>query len=197
VTVPSDRRRPGINIHRCPGLTRRDRRKHQGIRVTSPARTLLDCAPKLNDKRLARAVNEARLSKHLRLPALADVIERFPLHPGAKRLARFVELDTPPTRSEFEDAFLTFCERFDLPRPKINARVCGYEVDALFEQQKLIVELDGYRFHSSRASFERDRDRDANTLRGGYGTVRITWDRMINSAEREANRLRAILEARS
>jgi hypothetical protein len=197
VTVPSDRRRPGIKIHRCPGLSRRDLRKHQGIWVTSPARTLLDCAPVLSDKRLARAVNDARLSGQLRFTALADVIGRFPHHPGAKRLAPFTEIATAPTRSEFEDAFLAFCERFDLPRPEINANVLGYEVDALFRDQKLIVELDGYQFHSSRASFERDRDRDASTLRGGYGTIRITWGRMNYRPEREGSRLRGILEARS
>jgi very-short-patch-repair endonuclease len=78
----------------------------------------------------------------------------------------------------------------------MNTRVCGYEVDALFERQRVIVELDGWEFHQSRDAFERDRNRDADTLAGGYVTVRITWARMTGAPRREAQRLRAILERR-
>ena len=74
---------------------------------------------------------------------------------GAKRLLPFIERPTGPTRSEFERAFIAFCERFGLPRPLVNARVNGVEVDAFFPEHGLIVELDGWDFHSSRESFRR------------------------------------------
>jgi len=70
-------------------------------------------------------------------------------------------------------------------------------VDAYFPRHRVIVELDGWDFHSSRYSFESDRDRDATLPAHGVVTVRITWDRLIDSPEREARRLRAILEQRS
>ncbi len=72
-------------------------------------------------------------------------------------------------------------------------RIGPYTVDALLEDEKVIVELDGYRFHSSRDSFEGDRSRDADTLALGFETVRLTWGRL---RQREADRLRAILRAR-
>jgi very-short-patch-repair endonuclease len=78
----------------------------------------------------------------------------------------------------------------------MSAFVVGYEVDALFEAERLIVELDGWEFHSSRASFESDRDRDANTLVAGYETVRITRKRIQHAPRREARRLDLILAAR-
>lgn len=96
----------------------------------------------------------------------------------------------------FEDAFLAFAKRHRLPTPRVNARVAGYQVDIVFEAERVIVELDGYRHHAHQAAFERDRERDAHTLAAGYVTIRITWRRLVHAAQREAARLRAILEER-
>ncbi|MBV8987744.1 MAG: type IV toxin-antitoxin system AbiEi family antitoxin domain-containing protein [Solirubrobacterales bacterium] len=197
VTVSGDRRPAGIEVHRSHALLRRDLTKQLGIRVTSPARTVLDCSPTLSDRSVRRAVNDARLSRYLRLPELADVIERFPRHPGAARLRGLLASPGGPTRSEFEDAFPAFCDCFSLPRPVMGARVAGYEVDALFPAQRVIVELDGWEYHSSRDAFERDRNRDAETLASGLVTVRITWQRLLVAPNREAERLHAILAGRS
>ncbi len=76
----------------------------------------------------------------------------------------------------------------------VNTRIAGHEVDAFFEAEQLIVELDGYEFHSSREAFERDRDPQA--MVSGIGTVRVTWLRLIDDSEDEAARLHAILRAR-
>ena len=194
VSVRGDRRRPEIAIHRAPTLWRADIRTQLGIRVTSPARTLLDCAPGLPDRRLARMVNDGRLDGRLRMSELADVVKRFPYHPGCAHLKPFLSTRDAPTRSEFEDAFLAFCRDFGLPEPKVNSRVCGYEVDVLFAAERVIVELDGWDFHQDRRAFERDRNRDADTLASGLATVRITWPRMSQAPQAEAARLRTILE---
>jgi very-short-patch-repair endonuclease len=196
VTVSGDRRPRQIVVHQRPSITRLDTRRQLGIPVTSPARTLLDCAPQLAVRRLSRLVNDARLGGLLRMSELADVMRRFPRHPGAQPLARLLDAAPGPTRSELEDAFLVFCERFHLPQPKVNTRVCGYEVDALFERERVIVELDGWDFHRDRPAFESDRNRDADTLLGGYATVRLTWERMTRAPHREAQRLSGILEGR-
>ena len=196
VTVPADRRPRNIRTHRCSTLTRRDIRRHVGIPVTSPALTLLDNAPRFVPPALARAVNQARLSGHLGIADLDELLPRMPRHPGARALRDVIESSAGPTRSVFEDEFVAFTRRFGLPAPEMNARVAGYEVDALFRLERVIVELDGFAFHGDRGSFERDRDRDAVTLAAGFVTVRVTWERLIASAEREAARLHAILGAR-
>ena len=196
VTARWDHRRPGIRVHRSKMLTPEDVKLHLGIRLTSPARTALDIAPSLGDRALARVVNEARLAGYLRPGDLGEVLDRCPTHRGAKRLRPFVEAPGGPTRSEFEDAFISFAERYGFPRPEINVRVAGYEVDALFRAERLIVELDGFEYHRDRRSFERDRDRDAATLVAGFETVRVTWERLTVKADREAARLHAILRGR-
>jgi Transcriptional regulator, AbiEi antitoxin len=196
VTASKEHRHRGIILHRSTKLLPRDFRRHNGIRATSPARTLLDCAPNMSQKALARAVNEALRRKLVRRSDLADVVERFRVHPGAHRLAEFVETKGGPTRSGWEDDFPAFCRHFGLPEPVMAAKVAGWEVDALFPNEKVIVELDGWDFHSSRESFESDRERDASTLAAGHVTVRMTWERMHERAAREAARLQAILDQR-
>lgn len=196
VTVPGQRRPNGITTHCYVDLAERDLRRHKGIRVTSPARSLLDCAPRLRDERRARAVNEARRRKLVDLADLADVMDRFPRHRGAHRLAPFLRRQGGPTRSEWEDAFPVFCRRFGLPEPVMAAKVAGYEVDALFAREKVIIELDSWEFHWTRESFERDRERDVKTLAAGFVTVRLTWGRMHGRPCEEAARIHEILEQR-
>jgi hypothetical protein len=193
VAVPAMRRRTGIIVHRTM-LERRDVRTQIGLRVTSAARTLFDVAPRFRDKGLRRAVADQRRAGHLHLHQLADVLDRSPHHPSTRRLRPL--LDVPrggPTRSPLEDKFLAFCERHGLPEPGVNVWVAGREVDAWFPEQRVIVELDGYDYHSDRGSFEGDRDNDATALELGIPTVRITEQRLDETPEREAERLRRIL----
>ena len=177
VIVPTGDRRPdGITTHRYTGLIRRDLTVQLGIRATSPARTVLDCLPDLGDRQRTRTVNDALHGPFLKRSQLADVRARFPTHRGAALLDPFLDGGNP-TRSPFEDDFVAFCEHHHLPRPQINARVAGHIVDALFEDHKLIVELDSWEFHGDRQAFETDRARDADTLEAGYRTLRLTWER--------------------
>jgi hypothetical protein len=69
VTAPTYRRHPGIHIHRSPNA---ETTTHYGIRVTTPARTLVDLADVLNPRQLARAVNEAQVQ---RLVTAAELTE--------------------------------------------------------------------------------------------------------------------------
>lgn len=197
VTVPGNRRRPGIIVHRCSTLTRKDVRRHQGIRVTSLARALLDSALFLSSKALTRTINDALRTPHLRRGQLAALIDRCPTHPGAKLLRPHAYTHQQPTRSPLEDDFLTFCARHNLPTPEVNTYVCGREADAYFPEQRLIVELDSWYFHSDRESFERDRLNDTEALAQGITTARLTWERIHADPPREARRLDAILRARA
>jgi len=87
---------------------------------------------------------------------------------------------------------VAFCRRHSLPRPHINAMACGVEVDALFSQQQVIVELDSWGFHSDRESFEDDRERDGISAAAGFTTVRIT----SRGFEHQTRRLLSIIAAR-
>jgi very-short-patch-repair endonuclease len=188
VTAPTKRSHLGINLHRSATA---ERTVHYGIPTTTPARTLLDLADVLDLGSLTSAVNDARLRNLLSIDQLAETIANAP---GRKTTALIYELAQPPTRSAFERAFLAMVDRHRLPRPEVNTIIHGYEVDALWRPQRLVVELDGRRFHEH--AFEDDREKDANLLAAGLSTVRITWLRMVTQPAKEAARLRGLLAQR-
>jgi hypothetical protein len=197
VTVRLDRRPRGIKVHRNK-LHPTDITRHLGIPVTTLARTLLDQAQSMRLKSLNRAINNGRRDAHLQVSHLIDVLTRNPRHPGRHALEYCIGIAPKrPSRSQFEDDFPAFCARYGLPEPDMNATVCGYEVDALFPDHKVIVELDGWPFHSTRFSYEDDRDRDATTAAAGFLTVRLTDERFEKQPRREADRLHTILAQRA
>jgi hypothetical protein len=177
-------------------LKPRDLTRQHGVPTTSPARTILDVAPRLTRKTLTRMVDDARLDGHLKLGALQDVLTRNPLRPGTKLLRRFVEHPTNPTRSSLEDAFPAFAEKYGLPAFELNAWVGGREVEVLFAKQRVIVEIDGKDYHLDEDAFEDDRERDAENLKHGLVTVRITRERFQQAPDYEASRLQEILHDR-
>ena len=185
VTAPTKRSHPGINLHRSQ-LT--EHTVHFGIPVTTPARTLLDLADVLDSASLTRAVSEAHFNNLLNADDLRTTLANSP---GRRTTA--LAHQQPPTRSHFERTFLAMLDRHDLPRPEVNTRVHGYEVDMLWRPQRLIAELDGLQHE---LAFERDRERDAHLLAHGLSTIRITWRRLTTQEDREARRIRHLLAQR-
>jgi very-short-patch-repair endonuclease len=101
------------------------------------------------------------------------------------------------TRSDLERLFLRICRDHGIPKPEVNARLDPYEVDFLWPDQRLVVEVDSWRYHSSRRSFEADRARDRVLSQRGYLVLRFT-DRELSSQPRVvAASLRAHLCRRS
>ena len=70
---------------------------------------------------------------------------------------------------------LRLLERRGCRSPRPTCRCSGYEVDFLWRAQRLVVEVDGYRFHGHRAAFERDRETDQTLTAAGYRVIRVTW----------------------
>lgn len=190
VTAPSRRSRPGLITHRSCTLTPRDIRRRHGVPVTSPVRTALDLQRRLADPRLIRLVNDLRALGHLTNSGFTELCER-------SARVRALLGDAGLTESELEDLFARFVARYGLPMPQINVwLVIGgrrRRLDAFYPGARLIIELDSWRFHRDRATFERDRAKDAAALAEGLRTVRITDRRLRGDARREAELIRRIL----
>ena len=134
---------------------------------------------------LRRAVAEAEFRKRLEIEQLWAMLGRG--RPGSRALRRALERHLPElakTRSRLEERFILLCERFRLPRPLINEKVCGIEVDALFPGTMLIVELDGGPAHASSTRMEADREKELALRAAGYRIVRYTW-RQLQDRPRE------------
>ena len=152
------------------------------IPVTTVARTLLDLASVLPPRALERALDQAAVLELFDLRKLRTVLAAHPGHHGAGTLARALdghEAGTTLTRSELEERFLALCDAHGIPRPRVNTPVAGLDVDFLFAAQRLVVEVDGFHFHRTRAAFERDRARDATLAAAGLRTLRFTQRQVI------------------
>jgi very-short-patch-repair endonuclease len=178
-------RLPGVIVHRSRTLTPADLRIRHGLPVTCPARTLLDlAAPRagLSDRQLEVAYDRAVIA---RLVAAADVngqIERNRGHPGRRRLATLLAAHTGATtitRSDAEERLLGLLRRAQLPLPALNQPLLGFEVDFLWAAQRLVVEVDGYRYHSTRGSFERDHRKDIVLRSAGYIVIRVSARQLV------------------
>jgi Transcriptional regulator, AbiEi antitoxin/Protein of unknown function (DUF559) len=193
VTVVGDRRTKGIRVHRSTTLRRQDMTKQLGIRVTTPARTILDISPRQSDRAFKRTVSNALHSLWLTADQLAEAVGRHRNLPAAKRVAQLLGLPGTPTRSGWEDEFPVFCERYGLPAPVMGVPIGGYIVDAMFVAERVIVELDSWSYHGDKIAFETDRERDAYMLARGLVTVRVTEERLDGRPREEAHRRHAIL----
>ena len=174
-----------------------------GIPVTSVSRTLLDLAVVVTRRRLEQALNEAEvlgLSDSISLP---DLLERYPRRRGTALLRSLVQGEARLhgiTRSELEARFVALIDAHELPRSRLNASVRVrrrfLEVDCLWADRRLIVELDGHAAHRTALAFERDRERDRLLLAAGWQVVRLTWRQIHDDAEEVVRDLRKALSGK-
>jgi very-short-patch-repair endonuclease len=168
----------GLVLHRSSTITAADVRLHQGLPVTSPARTLLDVAATLPDRDIERLLDEALFA--LRIVSrseLEDTLARAGNHPGRARLARVARGHTRSTKADSppEEAMLTMIRAAGLPEPDMRVPMLDYRLDFYWPAQKLAVEVDAYGTHGGAHRFEDDRRRDARLLaERGVGVLRVT-----------------------
>ena len=164
--------------------------------MTAPARTILDLAAVVTPRELERAVAEADTRRLVPRNQLLSLLARVGARPGVGALRALLDADRGPslTRSEAEERLLALIRAAELPAPELNVRVGPHEVDFLWRGQKVIVEVDGFRFHSSRAAFERDRKRDADLAARGFRVVRVTWRQIVDRPEAVIARIAVVLE---
>jgi very-short-patch-repair endonuclease len=167
----------GVRIHLVSQLDRRDLRRREGLPLTSPARTIIELAAYVSFDELDRLVAEARANRLVRPGELQAALDRAKYRRGVARMRAFLADETEPdfTRSKGERRLLDLLRQSRLPQPRSNRRAAGYEVDFLWEAEKLVVEFDGYRFHGHRRAFEHDRRKDVDLASAGYQVLRFTW----------------------
>jgi very-short-patch-repair endonuclease len=101
------------------------------------------------------------------------------------------------TRSELEWRFLRLCRRHRVPPPEVNVRVGRTEVDFLWPDAALVVEVDGYRYHRGRSAFERDHGRDLRLRDRGYSVIRLTQRQLLEEPELVVRILREAIASAS
>lgn len=177
--------RKGIRVHRIQAVDRQEVRLHQGLWVSSPARAVLEIAAMLPLADLARAIDDGLANRALTRPEIDAVLARHAGYRGAGRLATVLTGGggTTITRSEAEKRFLRLIRAARLPPPKTNQPFGRFELDFVWPRERLVVEIDGYQFHSGPASFHRDHEKDLAARDAGLDVLRFTRDHVVKQSE--------------
>ena len=182
VTVPMHRRAQRGIVWHVMSLPPDEVERRHGIPMTTPARTLFDLAAVLDKPRLERAIDRAEAMQLTSPTSLIALLKRYPRRRGIANLRQILneeQIGLRVTKSELEDLFAAFVDRHRLPRPETNVWLKlderWVEVDGLGRRQRLIVELDGRRFHGTPLAFEADRARDRGLIAAGWRVMRVTW----------------------
>jgi predicted transcriptional regulator of viral defense system len=195
VTTPRTRRGvPGIRLHRSRSLDARDTTTHEGIPITTIARTLLDLAATVRKDRLERALAQAEQLELYDHRAITDMLARSNGHRGKGALARATRRTPQLTRSELEIAFRKLVRRAGLPEPLGNYTLDApdhphLEVDFYWPAHRLVVETDGWDTHKTKVAFRSDRRKDAALTSVGYRVMRFTYDDVVYDPDTVVERL--------
>jgi very-short-patch-repair endonuclease len=182
VTVPRRVRGYAGITARIATLASDERTVLDGIPVTTVPRTLLDLAAVLRPEALRRALEQAEALRLGDPVPLVALLERHHGRRGAARLKALLDegpLRPRVLRSVLESRFLALVEDAGLPSPETNVRLeiggVWIEVDCVWRDERLVVELDGRTHHDTEAAFERDRVRDRRLQAAAWRVVRVTW----------------------
>ena len=196
VTAPTRHNIDGIHCHFARSIHSRDVTKIHGIPVTTLERALLDLAEAKDRRPFAAALKQAQHEDRLDLRRINATIARNAGRRGIKPLRHALgDLTDEPgwTQSELERRFRKLTEIHGLPLPLTNQYVEGELVDAYWPDQAVVVEVDGWKTHKTRAAFETDRARDSKLAAAHFRVLRFTYRRIEDDPRGVADDLRRAL----
>jgi very-short-patch-repair endonuclease len=144
-----------------------------------------------------RTLRRALASADYRGTLDLDAIDRAmrPGANGAAKLRKALAQHQPAlarTKSRLERLLLELCEQHDIPLPEVNVRVSGWQVDALWRDAGLAVELDGYGNHHTPAQLRRDRRKEMALRQAGLTPLRYSEDQLERHSLEVVGELRSL-----
>ena len=195
VTVPhGDHERPSsYEVRQSTDLRPHHVTSVDGLPTTTPARTLVDLAARRRPDRLSRAVDDAHLTRTCRIDEVLAVYDELkrPGKRGLRMLGRLLAARGPgyvPPESVLERRFLRLIRAAGLPEPQRQAPLpwrpqAPSRVDFLYPEHRVIIEVDGRRWHTRMDQMAADRRRDREALNHGYRVYRFVWEEVTRQPE--------------
>lgn len=171
--------RPGVTYLRDP-LPSRETSRFEGVPLTVPARTIVDCLRFLDDPAATTLLDRALQVGWISLDDLTERVRDHTGRRGAPRLARLVAATAVGARSAAERAAIRLLRAAGIRGWRANepifdaAGLIGVG-DLVFQAHQLVVELDGQAYHTTAERFQRDRDRQNRLVAAGWTVLRFTW----------------------
>lgn len=180
VTVPGEGLEgpAGVYVHRTACLSPDERGVRDGVPVTSPARTVFDLASQATSSEVSAAYERGLIDDLFTRDEMIKMAVRHKGRRGITKVRAPIDRDAPPsvTVKEAHRMLLEVIRSSSLPHPKTEVPIGPYRADILWPEAKLIVEMDGSKWHGTPGRIEHDKRRDAELAALGYLTIRVTWN---------------------
>jgi predicted transcriptional regulator of viral defense system len=204
VTAVRHRRRttPGVVWHESVRLDEQTTTIIDGIPVTDATRTLLDLGAVVDLSELLGAIDDAVRRRLVSLDSLGHELARWdPRRRGSARVRRAVaaRVGQPAPASVLETEFCALVEAFGLPRPCRQWRIRDDDgrvlarVDFAFPAARVVIEIDGLRFHGGPDDWQDDLKRQNAVMARGYRVLRFTAEDLRRRPDQVNATIRAAL----
>jgi len=192
MAVPHGREpQPGMAAHRVQ-LRGDETRVIDGLRIQSATPALVTTLGSVPHDEAAGLVSLLVSRERIRADSYEAEVRARAGRPGVRQQASFL----PQIRSGAASA-----AELLLHQILIHHNITGWEpnqkvvlpdrqrisVDVLFRKHKLVVEVDGLRFHTTAAAYSADRWRDAQLQEMGYKVLRFTWHQLATEPDKVAH----------
>jgi very-short-patch-repair endonuclease len=75
----------------------------------------------------------------------------------------------------------------------VQHNVSRYRVDFAYVDARVAIEADGFRWHSTRQQFDRDRARHNSLTAMGWTVIHVTWEQLREQPDDLIHNIRATL----
>ena len=174
------------------------------IPTTDIPNTLFDLSVQLNPTQLQRAVDDCLVRRRVTAEDLRSILDRFDgcRLPGTTIFRETVVSITDayvPSESDLELLLIAVLADPRVPTLDLQVRLPWWSerphrIDAFIQPWSLIIEGDGRTYHTKRADFESDRQRDNIAVANGYRVLRFTYRMLVDDP---ADVLQTVLRAGS
>lgn len=161
----------------------------RGMPCTTPERTAVDLAAVCSFSRLFESLDDARVKGRVDVSGIGVVLRDVARRgkPGMAKIARVLDKLEPgkvPSQSILERKLHDLLEAGGEPPlvrqyPHPGRDLPAACVDGAYVEAKLIVEVDGRRWHTRIADLKRDHDRDNEAGRAGWFTLRLLYEDVV------------------
>lgn len=195
VTVPRNshgRRRDGCRVRRRD-LASSDIVVYQRLRVTALHLTVVEAAARRRD---GAKLMDAALQNRVDLRDLWRAHLRNKGRYGSPRARLLLQAAADGARSEAERLLVKLLRQAGITGWRTNYPIGPYKADVAFPKLKIVLEADGWAFHSDQTAFQKDRQRQNYLALLGWQVLRFTWLDLVEYPHRVIAVIRSAITAR-
>ena len=185
VTPGGTTKRPGVVFTQLTwqSVVKRRVRQLEPVAVLSAVDTVLHCAIKLPMREAVTIADSAMRAKSVTLKELKDAVAAHHGKRGYRRMRKVIAWSDPKCESVLESAFRVLVLEAGLARPQSQLVIGNARVDFCWVALRVVVEVDGRRFHDPEDTRNKDRRRDHALVSTSWRVLRFTWAEVVHDPE--------------